>query len=1667
METYFKIDVDGRRLSIEKGWNQARLQDTLLQRALSLTRVDSAAGQDLSATHSLATCLIQHASGRYNDFSTLDEVWDWLNGVSGFNCNEAEWIRFCLQLENQRKQIEEPLTIRTESSELEESDAKSKTIIDLKPIINCVVKLLDEFQWFGLVADGPLTAVCLVADEQIAINDESTASRRHYIWYNAAEGTFHGIARWIATYRNPQTYRMALMCQIAQSLKDFYLRRLNEGGSGDDELEARSMIYVRELNERNDRSVSDHQLLIDGWTEKLTSNEEEGCIKVLLSELKPLITSENSFDAELELKQQFVESLEKAYEESQIERKMKYEKSRLEARENREEDERRDRKSKEEMQKVAAEIELLQREIDEHVQLATGSQTAAQLKRIRYRDLWQSARYKVMEATNRKKPLRFVGAAQVIIMQKRELLKNKEEQLEWSRFCVLLSASHPPYAMVVSDEEGNDLTAIEMVQDTLNKFSGLTEAFKDGQRFADLMSYVRQNVSSVKEELRRLLDKMVTQPIHNNLNGPIWKFDGSALLLSHILKKKMKSRPSATPCEEVIASATRVIYIDCDWKTPGVSLTFKAPRIETVGEVTLAKRIIDVSGEDAKEFEEKKAKNGHGSGNDGVDGECGDAGKSAGNVTIQCDVFEGNQQLCIFAKGGKGADGQDGGDGQPGIAGRDGKDGQLKAKEDVHQDFDYMPLGLIALNPIFNVYEGVRSTYRKVKGKNYSTEHLVPGEKGTPGKSGGSGGSAGCGGEGGKEGQVIAQCGKSGRQLIEIVQTENGADGQDGKPGNGAAGGSGGRNGLDVARVFEPDDLNPWFWISGNWREAKGHLAIETVYRTSDGMALGSKIVVKDSNDKGRATDGEQGENGEKAQQNNKKTSAPKRSTADVAADWRGDSVNANEEVNERIRKTEEAVQRLNRLMTDSDQTQRRIRDAAKQEETSEKELKKAKEREQRMREVFRNAKMQSSSQLTQRTTERTQSIATHQPNYEDYTPASVTTDASPVENRSSSTSELHRLQGVSLLDALIAKFSGNVQLSSVLSTVTQSLVLQIFYPVQSTEYLDLWTCITKLIRQNVDEPSELVHVLQRISQNIELIQLLVPEKKLLNEMRDKIVQKKQENATLDDNVSIMYHFGRLSWTYEELQGLLKPLEKQLQNQSDEAVTKLTQFLGEKLISAVANTMTMLIAVDQDEEDKQEAIKLQQTQLKEIYQFCSVTVPVPSSSTATGRFSKKPIADVSTEKPPAIGPFFDKLVNKLKPSMKDLNKNKTPEQVEKAFSEFVCSQLNVKELKELASQPENWNKLSFILDRVKIDIKEMDSICRRLEKQESDHSVLKDKIEQSFLKFHWKKEWNEIYTLLDEVKREMMSKEDLQLHQELDDKWKDLQVSVNELRTALTWTLCGKTFQQRMDVCSELIKKLNKSENFWNKLQKKEELTAANQLLQWTQWVKEQKTQIVGYFDKNSTSDSNKSSFITFIHRLLRFQQNDDAEDKDAMKLQIRRALHYLDHNRREVSLTSSEMSLMNDALDKRRLNCNDDALRRDMVELRSQHLRHWPNCYFLPWIKCYEEVDQLRKTVRYNWKEECINAASNSVAEPTKVIRRMDLLLNRFALLTTVFLSPAECLKKWQFLQQGPPSTLEQTIRSSAVKDFPQIEKMMTDIEASIPGTKIVIKKILIYFVN
>ncbi|KAI9557176.1 hypothetical protein GHT06_016983 [Daphnia sinensis] len=380
------------------------------------------------------------------------------------------------------------------------------------------------------------------------------------------------------------------------------------------------------------------------------------------------------------------------------------------------------------------------------------------MKKARYRDLWQTARYKVLEASNRKKPLRFIGAARVLIMQKRELLKSKTEQLEWDHFRLLLHELPPPLEIAKCGRNhklfaiDNDTTADALLTDVFEEFK-LVELFhKQRRNLPLLMSYARQNSSKVLAEMRRILDKMVTEPI-NIMSNQTWRFNGCALLLSHIYNQWMSKKSSSSdqyPCEEIIIEASRVIYIDMDWMTPGLSLNLSAPRIEAVG--TGIRRVIDTSGKDAKRTIPEKANDGRDAGLSGDDGEHGVAGQSAGHVSIMCATYLG-MPLVIRARGGNGSDGQNGGDGKPGIDGQNGRDGKLPPKEEVDQDFDFIPLRYYWNFP--------KSVYQYYSGKIYNTSHLVPGEPGTPGKSGGSGGSGGCGGQGGFAGEVEINKGSS------------------------------------------------------------------------------------------------------------------------------------------------------------------------------------------------------------------------------------------------------------------------------------------------------------------------------------------------------------------------------------------------------------------------------------------------------------------------------------------------------------------------------------------------------------------------------------------------------------------------------------------------------------------------------------------------------------------------------------------------------------------------------------------------------------------------------------------------------------------------------------------------------------------------------------------
>ena len=211
-------------------------------------------------------------------------------------------------------------------------------------------------------------------------------------------------------------------------------------------------------------------------------------------------------------------------------------------------------------------------------------------------------------------------------------------------------------------------------------------------------------------------------------------------------------------------------------------------------------------------------------------------------------------------------------------------------------------------------------------------------------------------------------------------------------------------------------------------------------------------------------------------------------------------------------------------------------------------------------------------------------------------------------------------------------------------------------------------------------------------------------------------------------------------------------------------------------------------------------------------------------------------------------------------------------------------------------------------------------------------------------------------------------------------------------------------------------------------------------------WIHEQELEVIGSFDDRFSVEKERTSFMNFLHRLLAAQSQ--KMDVKAMKPQLRRALYFFCRNKTDP-MTAYEMDLMNKLVDNSKLGLvKDDSFRRDLLDLRQEHVAYWPGRYFMRWLDCYEEIDNIRRDVRNKWKDVCIYGASTTVAEPTKTANRMDILLSRYALLTTLFLSPVECAKKWRSLRDNSPETLEQEIKRRANQDFPKIRQLIVDVQ-------------------
>ena len=1360
-----EVVIGGRRTAIDGSWKQPQVQENLLKSCLSLTRIHAAAGQNISTTESLATCLIQHASGCYSGISNLNDAWE-SNATKINKSTEEEWIRFRLKLESKHQQ-ESPLL----------------TNGNLQIIIDSVVDILDKFTWFRLVTAGSLKVVYLVDDGKVNICHQIlTDVNTNYVWFDRETGIFYGITKYGETFKDQQAYRIALMCQVTQSLKDFFRFQLSKENPNDDELERRSLSFLGDLKNQLDRTVEDHEQLVITWK---GDAQQDGLLTMLRELLHPNFSKEKK-EIERELRHEFIENLERAYEELQIEHRQAYEVARLQAVENREEDERHARRCKILIKEAAAEVDRLQRALDEKIAAAQGVNDEKR-KKDRARSRWRWAKLQVLRKETNVKSVGFSGIANLIIERQRELINSKKKKLEWNRFCVLLGGSHPFYELARLGRNHHlfnvDWTAVKLVEDVIKEF-GLTGPFckQNGDTLA-LMSYVKNKSSTVKNEVKRILEKMVQDPIQTT-TGQLWKFDGSALLLSQI--QSQVSLKNLAKCEEILVCASCIIYVDCDWNTPGVSLGLSAPQIEVVGS---AKRSINTSGRDAIQIEPKKAKDGVGKGISGNPGESGKAGDPAGHVTIKCDTLRG-QKLHIKARGGKGADGQHGGDGQPGDKGDNGNDGKLKSPKEVEQDFTSISLRTMQLVPFWGAYEVARNVVNYCAGSTFNTKHFVEGGKGKPGTVGGSGGHGGSGGEGGKGGQVEIQVYKSGKHLVDPIESGDGSDGVDGQPGKGAKGGEGGRHGLDVARVFEPDDLNPWFKITGNWVEERGHLKIQQVLRTSDQFEIGHKIIVKNANDKGSAENGQDGEDGEKADSSEQKKSNQKRTMVSVGDEWKSST----DSTSDALRSTEAAVARLDKLMIESEENQKRLEEAKKQEEENEKKLKRAKEMENQMKEAFQQAKMLQSTTQS-RALQRTLTIADDKSIF-NAEPNPVT--RKQVKNihaikTTASDSGWDTLKDVSLLDALVAKFANNTEASQMLSLLTQSLVLQIHLEDQQ----DLWIWLTNIVRRHLDSAEDSVDALKCINQDIELVQSIVSSRQqtLLFDLKETIVKKfPQFRKSSDQNpLGIIYQFRQMTWTYEELQNLLKPLE--VNGESDNiAKNQLKEIFGDQLISIVCEKMASHFIEDVA---TQKLMALSQTLLlKELFQCCC-------------RNKSKSVP---------LGPFFDKIVDKLKGGLFDRSKKKTADQVEIILNDFVRKKLKiVTDLHELMPtdelaiderQLQQLDKLIFIVDRIRIEVKELDKIRSRIVENENKEPFksICQLTDQAFDKFYWNREWNEIQDLLDQLKTEILEPADFKT-----ENWTIFTETLNKLKTALMWKSSRKSFQQKLEFCSELKKKLKRS----------------------------------------------------------------------------------------------------------------------------------------------------------------------------------------------------------------------------------------------------------------
>jgi hypothetical protein len=677
------------------------------------------------------------------------------------------------------------------------------------------------------------------------------------------------------------------------------------------------------------------------------------------------------------------------------------------------------------------------------------------------------------------------------------------------------------------------------------------------EKRAALEKYVKNqsNKNKVLKELHSALNNFVGREISDGITrNHILTIQGEA----SIVLKKIASSVQLDGLQKIVINAQRVIYVDCDWKVPGISVTLSAPLIRVVSAPGVEKRTITTSGYDGKEHKSLKAADGNGAGASGSHGLAGEDGEHAGNVRIDCESFIG--RLKIVAHGGKGADGQNGGDGQPGHKGSDGADG------------------------IFPSEQAEGSTWHFFGTRLYESE----GWPGSRGGDGGSGGNSGKGGRGGRGGQLYFVSSHHDRptDLSQFIERDcaDGQDGKDGQPGRGAPGGTGGKDGQDAFLYFKPD--NSWS-LKGQWRRHKGSRTdLEKVCLFKSNIIMLGYKIREENFPKRYAAQGKHGNKGkipvaDHLQQRDRSSNA----TADVVASQLDNFHQSGSDERERHLET---TRRDVWAETDAESINRIIEERktiSRHKET----LEVLNQQLKRLDEIGLRVRSKIQETFEQRITQQavvSQRITRQQKLNDDLVglgaSGSVTTDpgrdirsAHPVSDQPTAAIQCLAKLNAWISSLMMSKDDNNKNVLPILRTV-QSLVLNLSLDDHEKE----WNSIEKIFNEMSSDPLKLADSLKFIGSNLRLIISLAdqsPATDLIKNLEEYLASTgRDREAATKNTICVLHEFYRHPIKFEEVINLLtSPSDSDWTQQSH---ILLGLFFDKWMLSSITKTIFQVSA---------------------------------------------------------------------------------------------------------------------------------------------------------------------------------------------------------------------------------------------------------------------------------------------------------------------------------------------------------------------------------------------------------------------------------------------------------------------------------------------------------